>query len=150
MTILKTHTSPAPTIIGGPSEARQNRTAGQLLELAFPEPKAGPGAIDVTTFVRSFSDTHDLADEIRAARKELAAITSNPLAAMRLERGLSQRDLAQRATTSQAYISQLEGGGRDPGTDMIQRLAAALSQAPEAILHAVICVRRAHGAWGDE
>ncbi len=150
MTILTTPISRAPTYIGDRYEGRPNRTTGQLIELVFPEPVAAPGVLDVSTLVRSLSDMHDLADEIRDARKELAAINSNPLAAMRLECGLSQTDLALRAATSQAYISQLERGSRDPGTDMIQRLAAALGHAPEAILNAVIHVRRAHEAEGDE
>jgi transcriptional regulator with XRE-family HTH domain len=44
---------------------------------------------------------------------------------MRLDTGLSQRELARRARTSQPAIARYEGGVAAPALDTLQRLAAA-------------------------
>lgn len=44
----------------------------------------------------------------------------------RLARGMSQRDLADRAHVTFSYISRLEAGGTAPGIDLLERLAQAL------------------------
>ena len=45
----------------------------------------------------------------------------------REQKGLSQAALAKRAKVAQGYISDLEAGGKkNPGIDVLQRLAKAL------------------------
>jgi len=45
---------------------------------------------------------------------------------LRAERGLSQEQLAERADTHWTYISGIERGVRNPGLNMLGRLATAL------------------------
>ena len=45
---------------------------------------------------------------------------------LRLARGWTQKDLAQRAGTKQANISRLENGLLNPSVDMLQKVAEAL------------------------
>ena len=44
----------------------------------------------------------------------------------RIERGLSQRELASRVGTTQSAIARLEAGGRPPRIDTLLRIADAL------------------------
>ncbi len=45
----------------------------------------------------------------------------------REQKGLSQAELAKRAKVAQGYISDLEAGGKkNPGIDVLKRLAKAL------------------------
>lgn len=48
------------------------------------------------------------------------------LAAERRKQGLSQRELAERADVTRAYISMLEAGSNIPSVATLQRLARAL------------------------
>ena len=48
------------------------------------------------------------------------------VAARRVARGLSQRELAQRVGTTQSAIARLESGGRPPRIDTLLRIADAL------------------------
>ena len=41
-------------------------------------------------------------------------------------RGMTQRELADRAEVTFSYISRLEAGGAAPGIDLVERLALAL------------------------
>lgn len=52
---------------------------------------------------------------------------SRALIAARLSKKISQRDLANRANTTQAVISRLEGMNANPSIGLIQRVAAALN-----------------------
>ena len=45
---------------------------------------------------------------------------------LRLQRGWTQRELAEKAGTRQANISRLENGLLNPSVDMLQRVADAL------------------------
>jgi transcriptional regulator with XRE-family HTH domain len=45
---------------------------------------------------------------------------------LRLARGWTQKDLAQKAGTKQANISRLENGLLNPSVDMLQKIAEAL------------------------
>jgi transcriptional regulator with XRE-family HTH domain len=45
---------------------------------------------------------------------------------VRLERSLTQAELAERAQVSVNYIGRLEKGSTTPGVDLVDRLAAAL------------------------
>lgn len=45
---------------------------------------------------------------------------------VRRQRGLTQKELAERAEITETYLSRLEGVGAAPGIDLVDRLAAAL------------------------
>lgn len=45
---------------------------------------------------------------------------------LRVSRGLTQAQLAERAEVTISYITRLESGGYAPGIDLVQKLAAAL------------------------
>lgn len=55
---------------------------------------------------------------------------------VRLERGMTQAQLAEAAQASPAYIGRLERGGAAPGIDLIARLAAALGTTAANLLPA--------------
>ncbi len=54
------------------------------------------------------------------------AAIAGRVAERRTERGLSQRELAQRVGTTQSAIARLESGGRPPRIDTLLRIADAL------------------------
>lgn len=55
----------------------------------------------------------------------------------RLARGLTQRELAEKAGTTHVAISQIEAGKRQPRPSMITKLAEALEVKPEDLLRGV-------------
>jgi transcriptional regulator with XRE-family HTH domain len=57
---------------------------------------------------------------------EIVSVFGQRLRERRLERGMSQAELASQAQVTTNYISRLEGGGAAPGIDLAIRLAAAL------------------------
>jgi len=52
------------------------------------------------------------------------------LRSLRLDRGLSQAEVAQRADIARSWLSQMEGGGGNPAWGSLVRLAAALGVSP--------------------
>ena len=61
-----------------------------------------------------------------ARRTEPQAGLGAALKEMRLERGLSQEDLAHRASLHPTWISHLESGRENPAWGTVRRLATAL------------------------
>ena len=51
------------------------------------------------------------------------------LIALRIERGLTQQDVAQKMNTTQSVISRLESGSANPSLATLKRLADALGRA---------------------
>lgn len=69
------------------------------------------------------------ADLLKEARKWVGTTfyEDRPgLAQFRLSKGLSQKQLAELAATSQSYISRLEHGGINPKRTTLKKIAAAL------------------------
>lgn len=60
------------------------------------------------------------------AHHEIVARFGSRLRQVRVQRGMSQAQLAERAQASVAYVGRLERGGAAPGIDLVARLAAAL------------------------
>lgn len=52
---------------------------------------------------------------------------SRAIVSARLERKISQRELARKANTTQAVISRLESMNANPSVGLIQKIASALS-----------------------
>ncbi len=55
--------------------------------------------------------------------------------AARLNRGLSRRELADRAGISVPYVTKIENGDRRPQAPVVSRLADALEVSPAMLLH---------------
>ncbi|WP_330228276.1 helix-turn-helix domain-containing protein [Nocardia sp. NBC_00508] len=78
---------------------------------------------------RERADRSDFnAAEYNAGREEarLAIEFANAIRERRLELGLTQTQLAERAGLRQRDVSRLESGGGTPTIDMLERLAHAL------------------------
>jgi transcriptional regulator with XRE-family HTH domain len=66
----------------------------------------------------------------------IVRLFSARLRALRLERGMTQAELAERAGVTPTYLSRLEGAGAAPGIDLVARLAAAMGVATTELLPA--------------
>jgi transcriptional regulator with XRE-family HTH domain len=68
--------------------------------------------------------------DYRAAEEELRPLLdlADAVIALRLARGWSQAELAERVGTKQANISRLESGLANPGVKFLQKLASALGE----------------------
>ena len=62
----------------------------------------------------------------RIRQAEIVRIFAERLRGLRSARGLTQRDLADKAGVALTYVSRLEAAGASPGIDLLERLAAAL------------------------
>jgi transcriptional regulator with XRE-family HTH domain len=65
----------------------------------------------------------------RKRRIKQAAIVNafaERLRAVRLARGMTQKNLADKAHVTLSYVSKLESGGAAPGLDLLDRIAVAL------------------------
>lgn len=62
--------------------------------------------------------------EIRAAYEALEP--AYQVACRRIERGITQAELAERVGTKQSGISRLESGAQDPSIALLRRIAEAL------------------------
>ena len=104
----------------------------------------GPGLAEL---LREFEADPEMAPLLAEARREIArewySDGAPTLARLRLAAGLSQARLAGRAATSQSHIARIELGQVDPGTDLIVRIAAALTVAPTQVFAAVRAQRTA-------
>lgn len=62
----------------------------------------------------------------RIEHGELVGLFARRLRELRVERGMTQADLARRAGVTPTYLSKLEGAGAAPGIDLVENLAVAL------------------------
>ena len=69
-----------------------------------------------------------------APKKEECAAFGRAVRKYRLQKGLSQEGLAERAAIHRTYIGGIERGERNPTLLMIHRLARALGVLPVAFL----------------
>ena len=78
---------------------------------------------------------HDL--DYLAAEEELRPLLdlADAVIALRLARGWSQAELAERAGTKQANISRLESGLANPSVKFLHKLASALGETLTIQLH---------------
>lgn len=65
---------------------------------------------------------------------DLVVLLGRNIRAWRLERGLSQEQLALDAGMKRSYVSELERGLRNPTVRALGRLAEALKVEPDALL----------------
>jgi DNA-binding XRE family transcriptional regulator len=130
-----------PRAVGTPD------VAGHVVIGTFevPSPRPLPGAIALDDFVKELESDSDMAFRLEKARRELAKTLPgiNAFRKLRLEAGLSQAKLAERAGTTQTYIARIEADSVDPGTDMVGRLAAALN-VEDVVVFCAVRSQRTH------
>jgi len=86
-------------------------------------------------------DIDDLVAEFQQGRQWVAETfyQDRPhLAQLRLSKGWSQLELAQRASTSQSYVARLERGKIDPQISTVRKIAEALGVSMETLAHALL------------
>ena len=80
----------------------------------------------------------------RARKKHATTLLESPecsLARLRLEKGLSQSQLADRMKVAQSYIARVERGENDVKTSTIERIATALGIDQMLVFQAVVAMR---------
>lgn len=101
----------------------------------------------LAALMQEFESNPKMAAKLAEARRVLGSTVLrdevHTLRALRLSAGLSQDQLAVRASTAQSHIARIETGKTDPGTDTIASIAAALGVGPEAVFAAVRAQRAA-------
>jgi transcriptional regulator with XRE-family HTH domain len=75
-------------------------------------------------------------------RPSLALHFGRNLRRIRLREGLSQEQLAKRASLHRTEIGRLEKGGRICGIDILMRLAGAMVISPEDLLDGIFWVAK--------
>lgn len=104
------------------------------------------GGVPIDDVIRELERDAGMAEHFRTARRTLGEAMSDgheTLRILRLRRGMSQEQLAQRADTTQAYIARIEASKADPGTDIITRLARALQIDVRDVFAAIQAERQA-------
>lgn len=92
-------------------------------------PKPVPNAVSVKDLIKEFSGNAEFRRGLKEGRQwiaETAYPEPSSLKAIRLNRGLSQKELAELAGTTQPYIARVEAGNVSPYLDTVRRLAEAL------------------------
>jgi DNA-binding XRE family transcriptional regulator len=91
---------------------------------------AGRGFVALDAIVDELESTpagrRQLASARRWVGRRVHAGEPATLAAFRLARGLSQKQLAERLGTSQSYVARLEAGQIDPQFSTVRRVCAEL------------------------
>jgi transcriptional regulator with XRE-family HTH domain len=64
--------------------------------------------------------------KVRIKHEEVVERFARRLKELRLQRGMTQAELAKRARVTTTYISKLESAGAAPGIDLVEKLAVAL------------------------
>jgi DNA-binding XRE family transcriptional regulator len=99
-----------------------------------------PGAVDIDDLLAEFEATPNGAKAVAKGRQWVAKTfygNGASLAALRLQHGWSQAELARRVGTSQSYIGRLETGGIDPQLSTIRKIATALGVPVTALVDAL-------------
>ncbi len=101
--------------------------------------QARPGWRDVRDRIKEIEADPAKRQGLINARKRMAHVLSTPgsLTFMRLERGLSKRDLAALSAIPDALLSRLEAGAEDPRLSVCLRLAQALDRSLDEIATAI-------------
>jgi ribosome-binding protein aMBF1 (putative translation factor) len=89
-----------------------------------------PGYETIDEIVAEFERNPQMSEELKHARAWIAdsVLAGKPatLRTLRLQRGMSQAQLAEAIGTQQPYIARVESGSADLRLDTCRRLAAAL------------------------
>lgn len=81
--------------------------------------------LDFTTFKKQALENPKIRAEYERLQPEFALI--NEVLRARSEKGITQKDLAERVGTKQSVISRLEAGRANPSVAFLKKLAQALN-----------------------
>ena len=81
--------------------------------------------LDFTTFKKQALKNPKIKAEYERLQPEFALI--NEVLRARIEKGITQKDLAERVGTKQSVISRLEAGRANPSVAFLKKLAQALN-----------------------
>jgi len=112
-------------------------------EAAFVHPPQPKGWRDIHDRINDMERIPQRAEALAKARQRLAsALHPAPnLASLRLEKGLSQQQLARNIGTSQSRLSRIESGLDDPRLSTVRKLAEALGVGIETVSQAITAAR---------
>lgn len=99
-----------------------------------------PGAVDIDDLLAEFEASPKSAKAVAKGRQWVAKTfyaDGASLAALRLQRGWSQAELARKSGTSQSYIGRLETGGIDPQLSTLRKLALVLGVSVAMVVEAI-------------
>lgn len=103
---------------------------------------AKTGSVDIDDLVAEFQSKSSAHERAMSQGRQWVAETfyqDRPhLAQLRLSKGWSQLELAQRASTSQSYVARLERGKIDPQISTVRKIAEALGVSMETLAHALL------------
>lgn len=105
------------------------------------QPSVAPaGAVDIDDLLAEFEATPKGAKSVVKGRQWVAKTfygDGPSLAALRLQHGWSQAELARKVGTSQSYIGRLETGGIDPQLSTVRKIALILGVSVTALVEAL-------------
>lgn len=119
---------------------------GNVFFLALEEsrPESPAGVMDLDDLITEFEQDPAAKTAIRNGRKWVAGefYRDGPagIRALRLERGLSQVQLARAMGTSQSHVARIERGTEDLRTSTIVRLAPLLGLQPEDLFRLIVSI----------
>lgn len=101
---------------------------------------APAGAVDIDDLLAEFETTPKGAKSVAKGRQWVAKTfygDGPSLAALRLQHGWSQAELARQVGTSQSYIGRLETRGIDPQLSTVRKIALILGVSVTALVEAL-------------
>ena len=72
--------------------------------------------------------------KVPISHAEVVGRFASRLRELRVARGMTQAELAARASVTPNYVGRLENAGAAPGIDLLERLATALGASPSDLL----------------
>lgn len=121
------------TIVGRPEHVPETIISADPFTRAIAAARAigEKRATDKAEAKRRSRISESVADQRRSAALSDPALT--PLRRIRLEKKLTQAELAERAGVAESTVRELELGRQEPKPSTILKLATALAVAPEAL-----------------
>jgi ribosome-binding protein aMBF1 (putative translation factor) len=140
-----TETLVLPVTKGGNTAVSVGSTSAPMFFYAEVKPRTKPVkpvAVDIDDLVAEFQSKSDANARVMSKGRQWVAETfykDRPnLAQLRLKKGWSQLELAQKASTSQSYVARLEQGKVDPQISTVRRIAEALEVSIEVFAEALL------------
>ncbi len=100
------------------------------------------GFSDIDDVISGLEEDPRIAADLVRGRQELLAIlpagSLRGLAAIRLEKGFSQKQLAEAIGTKQPQVSRIEAGHCDPQLSTLKKIADALNVSLDKVASAVL------------
>jgi DNA-binding XRE family transcriptional regulator len=96
------------------------------MEIVRPRRSELSAEVSIDDLIQMLSEENGIGEEMADARKWLASNMSCDLGQLRLQRGLSQAQLAEKVGLRQPNISAIEAGKRKPEYETARKIASVL------------------------